>query len=197
MIRRTTMSLAVLAAAAVLLSGCWPFTDKAKKGDQVAAKPAPAPEGKVVKPYQTAQSAAARKGSPPPDEVDFLLADLDNPSLVLQWRAEEALRDLGPSIAARVRPLLSSTAILPEARAAACRLAEYFRDHQAMPAMIALLMDESRLVRDVAGVSLCGLTNQDFDYRPDATVEDRVAAQARWQAWYLRTAGPILPPKRR
>jgi HEAT repeat protein len=195
MIRQTTMLLAVLAVAAVLLTGCWPFSDKAKSEKKAAAQPAPAADERVVKPYRTAQAAAAKKGGQP-DEVDLLLADLDSPTLVLQWRAEQALRDMGPSIAARVRPLLGSTAILPEARAAACRLAEQFRDAQAIPAMIALLMDDSRLVRSMANVSLCGLTNQDFDYRPDAIAEDRAAAQARWQAWHLRTAGPILPPKR-
>jgi len=128
-------------------------------------------------------------------EVGKLLADLAGGDMRLAWRAEEALGDMGPWVAPQVRSMLGSAS--PEARAAACRLAFRFGDTGAIPAMMKLLSDESEMVRAEAGVQLCGLTGQDFGYRPKALLPDRVEAIGRWQAWYSKTHGAVTGRKRR
>jgi hypothetical protein len=119
--------------------------------------------------------------------IGQLLANLACGDMVKAWRAEEALGNMGPTVAAQVRAMFGSAS--PEARGAACRLAYRFRDTVAIPIMIDLLADESRLVRVEASVNLSGMTGQDFSFRADALPADRLAAIKRWEAWYLRTYG--------
>jgi len=175
------LALAAVLALTVFAAGCWGFGSKeppVSAGAKAAA----------------AVAAAPGRDARQLDEVGRLLADLDSGDIVRCWRAEEALEQMGASVAPRTRAALG--AANPEARAAACRLAFKFRDEPAIPGMIALLDDDSRLVRSTANVFLCGLTDQDFDFRPDATAADRAAAKAAWEAWHAKTYGPRLAPKR-
>jgi len=180
----TSLRLALAAALAltVFAAGCWGFGGK------------PAPETAGARAAAAVERAPSRDARGPLDEVGRLLVDLDSGDVVRCWRAEEALGEMGASVAPRTRAALG--AAYPEARAAACRLAFKFRDEAAIPGMIALLDDDSRLVRSTANVFLCGLTDQDFGFRPDAAAPDRAAARAAWEAWRAKTYGPRLAPKR-
>ncbi len=178
--RRTALAMVILASAALAAMSC-------RKSEGKDAKKAGA-DG-------NGPSLAWMGEKPTFDDVGKLLVDLDSGKPVLYWHAESALGEMGSAVAPRVRQAMAAS--MPEARAAACRLAFKFRDQEAIPGMIALLGDESRLVRNTANVFLCGLTDQDFGFRPDALESDRRAAQKRWEAWYAKTYGPVLPPKRR
>ncbi len=126
-------------------------------------------------------------------DVAALLKNLHSKDIPTVWAAEEALGNLGSRVAAQVRTVLASSSLL--ARAAACRLAYKFNDKLAIPYLIDLLLDESRVVRIEAGSSLSGLTEKKFNYRFDADLADRRAAHASWSAWYRRAHPP--PSKRR
>ena len=178
--RRTALAMVILASAALAAMGC-------RKSEGKDAKKAGA-DG-------NGPSLAWMGEKPTLDDVGNLLVEMDSGQPLLCWRAESALGEMGSSVAPRVR--LALAASTPEARAAACRLAFKFRDQEAIPGMIALLGDDSRLVRNTANVFLCGLTDQDFGFRPDALESDRRDARKRWEAWYARTSGPVLPPKRK
>jgi hypothetical protein len=139
---------------------------------------------------KSVRTRVLRSGQLPRDlraDVARLLNDLASGDIRLAWRAEEELGRMGARVAPQVRLMLDSAS--PEARAAACRLAYRFEDKRAIAPMIDLLADESRLVRAQAGVSLSGMTEQDFDFRPDALASDRAKAIGRWQDWYLKTYG--------
>ncbi len=172
------LGLAVMAAAALTFSGC-------RKGPRTIKK---RPD-RVRRERLSGRFDVLQKGRGPTGEggVAKLLADLASGDMVLAWRAEEGLTEMGEDVAPQVRVMLDSAS--PEARGAACRLAYRFNDTPALPKMIALLADESRLVRVEVGVSLCGLTNQDFNFRADALPAERAAAQARWQNWYNKAYG--------
>ena len=172
------LGLAVLAVTALTFSGC-------RKGSRPTRnRPDRTRRQRLSGRFDVLQKGRGATGE---GGVAKLLADLASGDMVLAWRAEEALTEMGEEVAPQVRVMLDSAS--PEARAAACRLACRFNDTPALPKMIALLADESRLVRVEAGVSLCGLTNQDFDFRADALPADRAAAQARWRNWYNKTYG--------
>lgn len=173
------LGLAVLAAAALTFSGC-------RKGPRTTT---PRPDRTRRQRLLSGRFDLLQKGRGPGGEggVAKLLADLASGDMVLAWRAEEALTAMGEEVAPQVRVMFGSAS--PEARGAACRMACHFKDTPALPKMIALLADESRMVRVEAGVSLCGLTNQDFNFRADALPADRAAAQARWRNWYNQTYG--------
>jgi hypothetical protein len=191
--RPTALIVLTMVAATCLAAGCW-HRKTAKSAAPQAAAPQTAEPTRIP---------AWLKG--PLDNVGKLLLDLDSGDPVRCWHAEEALGDLGAEVAPRTR--LAMGASTPEARAAACRLAYKFRDEAAIPAMIALLADEpkagrgydheSRLVMNTANVFLCGLTDRDFNFRPDALPAERAAAKARWEAWYASAYGPGLAPKRK
>lgn len=176
---RLALTLTAVTAMIALSTGC----GKTKSG-----------EGSVSLARPTQQSAAAR-AEKPLDEIGSLLADLDGGDVAASWRAEELLGAKGPWVAPRVRTMLGAST--PEARAAACRLAYKFTDTSSIAGMIELLGDKSRLVRNTANYCLCGLTNQDFRFRPDAMPEDQAAAKARWESWYVRNYGPLPASKQR
>jgi len=190
----TALMAITLTAAACLAAGC-----RDRKSGAAGAAAAAAPQA------AEAERIPAWLSKEPMDSVGRLLLDLDSGDPVRCWHAEEALGDLGAEIAPRTRRAMAAST--PEARAAACRLAFKFRDEAAIPAMIALLADEpragrgydheSRLVMNTANVFLCGLTDRDFNFRPDALPADRAAARARWEAWYRSAYGPALAPKRK
>jgi hypothetical protein len=194
---RTALKFVAVAcvSGALLAGGC----AGRKRDDGAAQKPAtPAQKGAAV----PESFSVLAKGQPAPAgrpgqavPGDSLLADLASGDMVKAWAAEERLMARGPSAAPAARSLFSSGS--PEARAAGCRLAFHFKDAAAIPAMIELLGDESRLVRTEAGVCLCGMTGQDFGFRTDAMGADRAAAQARWREWCSRTYGTPLPGARR
>lgn len=177
---KIALGLAVLAVAALGAAGCGKGPGKTAKNR---------PDRQVRRQRLSGRFDVLQKGRAPGGAggVAKLLADLASGDMVLAWRAEEALADLGEDVAPQVRVMLDSAS--PEARAAACRLAYRFKDIAALPKMIALLTNESHLVRVEAGVNLCGLTDQDFNYRPDSLPADRAAAQARWRNWFKRTYG--------
>jgi hypothetical protein len=179
--RRTALLTAMLTAATFATFGC---RNSKSQGSQPAA---PAASSRTENPVWL--------GRQPNDEVGLLLRDLDSGDPLRTWHAEESLGAMGPAVAARTRAAMNAST--PEARAAACRLAYQFRDASALSGMIALLGDDSRLVRNTANVFLCGLTDQDFGFRADAMPADRAAAQDLWEAWYAKTHGPVLAPKRK
>lgn len=177
-LRRATLVLAALAA--MLAAGCWPFGSSGRPGavpeEQAAA---PAAKLELQRPEVRARPVTVPEAGP---RVSPLLADLQGADMLKCWRAEEALREMGPTMAPYVRAMFASPS--PQARSAACRLAFRLNDWQAVPGIIALLADESLVVRRTANVYLCGLTGEDFGFRPEATPGDRAAAQARWTNWY-------------
>ena len=182
--RRTALLTAIMAAGIFTTVGCWTSRSQGSKTT------GPAVSGTAKR---TEKNTWLDKQ--PNDEVGLLLRELDSGDALRTWRAEESLGAMGSAIAARTRAAMNAST--PEARAAACRLAYQFRDASAIPGMIALLGDDSRLVRNTANVFLSGLTNQDFGFRADAMPADRAAAQDLWEAWYAKTHGPVLAPKRR
>ncbi|HOX08811.1 MAG TPA: hypothetical protein PK280_20625 [Planctomycetota bacterium] len=183
-LKRIALTAAALASAALLVPGC--------RSKDTAAKAPPAKAEQKAAPG--AVPAWLGLGKAPLDEVGRLLMDLDSGDPCKFWRAEDILQNMGDSVAPRTRRALAAST--PEARAAACRLAYNFRDQEAIGGMIALLGDESRMVRNTANVFLCGLTGRDFNFRPDALPEDRAAAQSRWQKWYAAAGGPAVAPRR-
>jgi hypothetical protein len=203
---RFTLSLAAAAVLCLAAYGCRGAKSKApgEGAKAPASAPSPALAQAARPPAPMISTRKDKDGKPlPPDEIDMLLHELCGTELQRarlpedvrsSWRAEDKLVEIGPSVAPRVRAALSFPC--PEARAAACRLAYRFGDAEAIPAMIKLLDDESSLVRLHANRSLCGMTGQDMNYRPEALPEDRAAAKARWEKWYASTAGPVVVPKR-
>jgi len=171
------LGLALLATALVFAAGCRGGDGKDKKKSARKRK-------------DSKKQGILRKGQLPRDlkqDVASLLNDLASGDMVKSWRAESELASRDASVLPSVRLMFGSTS--PEARAAACRLCYRFKDVKALPSMIDLLSDESRMVRVEASVSLSGMTGQDFDYRPDALQADRDKAIERWQNWYVRTYG--------
>jgi len=181
------IGLALLAAALVFAAGC--RGRDGNKGKKVSSRRSSRDRNRDV----------LRKGQLPRDirqDVAALLKDLASGDMVKSWRAESELARRGAEVLPSVRLMFGSTS--PEARAAACRLCYRCRDVKALPAMIDLLSDESRMVRVEAGVSLSGMTGQDFDFRPDALQADRERAVERWQNWYVKTYGaPVRNNNRR
>jgi len=178
----------MLCAAAMLACGCRGGADRGTT--KSAAKPASAP-GRTA--LEESTLALKRADLPREEQGAFaaLLADLSSGEILRALEAEERLRDLGVDAAPCVRAAFGSGS--PEARAAACRLACGIGDPGFIPALVARLGDESRLVRIEANVALCGLTGQDFNFRADALEADRVEAIRRWEAWHARTHGPVKP----
>ncbi len=178
------LGIALLATALVFAAGC-------RDGDGGDNKKA----SRKRKDSRKSQGIL-RKGQLPRDlrqDVASLLEDLAGGDMVRSWRAESELGRRGPSVAPSVRLMFGSTS--PEARGAACRLCCRFKDTGSIPSMIDLLSDESRMVRVEAGVSLSGISGQDFDFRADALQADRDKSIARWQNWYVKTYGS--PSRRR
>ena len=176
------LALMTLSAAALLASGC-------RGGDSPGIGVGNAPPPPAPRRVKVPKARVAAQG-----DVSALLADLASGDMVRLWTAEEKLGRMGPSVAPQVRSMLGVA--LPEARAAACRLAYKFEDTEALPFMIELLADESRLVRSTSAVFLRGMTGQDFDYRPDALDSDRAASIVRWREWYAKTHGQVRRRRR-
>ncbi|MHC4913967.1 MAG: HEAT repeat domain-containing protein [Planctomycetota bacterium] len=182
---KSALGLALLAALAVIAAGCGGGGGGGRTRTTTTSKRQVRRRQLLTSKIRMLERGEAPRGAK--GGVATFLADLASGDMVKAWRAEEALANMGPVVASQVRAMFGSAS--PEARAAACRLAYRFKDTVAIPTMIDLLADESRLVRVEASVNLSGITGQDFNFRADALPADRLAAIERWEKWYLRTYG--------